>query len=85
MEKIIDNLVFIDMENKTLKFKTNINCGGCIATVTPFLNAVTGVTKWDVDTNNKDKVLTVSTDTATEQQVVESVQKAGFKIERVQD
>ena len=73
------------MENKTLKFKTNINCGGCIATVTPFLNAVTGVTKWDVDTNNKDKVLTVSTDTATEQQVVESVQKAGFKIERVQD
>jgi hypothetical protein len=23
---------------KTLKFKTNINCGGCLAKVTPFLN-----------------------------------------------
>ena len=72
------------MENKTLKFKTNINCGGCIATVTPFLNAVTGVTKWEVDTNNKDKVLTVVMDTATEQDVIDSVKKAGFKIDPIQ-
>jgi len=66
----------------TLKFKTNINCGGCVSTVTPFLNGVDGITEWEVDTNNKDKVLTVVMDTATEQDVIEWVQKAGFKIER---
>lgn len=84
MEKIIDNLVFIDMENKTLKFKTNINCGGCVSTVTPFLNEVDGVTRWEVDTNNKDKILTVVTDSATEQDVIDSVKKAGFKIDPIQ-
>jgi len=28
---------------ETLKFKTNINCGGCIAAVTPSLDALKGV------------------------------------------
>lgn len=68
----------------TFKFKTNINCGGCVSTVTPFLNGVDGITAWKVDTNNKDKILTVVTDTATEQDLIDSVQKAGFKIEPIQ-
>jgi len=72
------------MENKTFKFKTNINCGGCVSGVTPFLNGLDGVTKWEVDTDNKDKVLTVVADTATEKEVIDSVQKAGFKIEPTQ-
>lgn len=46
---------------ETLKFKTTIKCGGCIATVTPVLDALKGVEKWDVDTNNPDKILTVTT------------------------
>lgn len=71
------------MENKhkTHQFKTNINCGGCITTVTPFLNGIEGVTQWEVDTTNKDKILTVKTTTISEQQIIEVVQKAGFKIE----
>ncbi|MEN9908166.1 MAG: hypothetical protein RLZZ540_1315 [Bacteroidota bacterium] len=70
------------MENKhkTHQFKTNINCGGCIATVTPFLNAMEGVSDWKVDTANKDRILTVKTDETKEQQIIETVQKAGFKI-----
>ncbi|HLT86131.1 MAG TPA: heavy-metal-associated domain-containing protein [Sphingobacterium sp.] len=73
------------MENSTFKFKTNINCGGCVSGVRPFLNGLEGVTKWEVDTDNKDKILTVVAHTATEQDVIDSVQKAGFKIEPVQD
>ncbi|MBD1432948.1 heavy-metal-associated domain-containing protein [Sphingobacterium sp. DN00404] len=73
------------MENKTFKFKTNINCGGCVSTVTPFLNGVDGITGWEVDTNNKDKILTVVTNTATEQDVMDSVQKAGYTIEPIQN
>ena len=40
---------------KTLKFKTNINCGGCVSKVTPFLNNQEGVESWEVDTVNPDK------------------------------
>ncbi|MDV3557895.1 hypothetical protein CMU71_11840 [Elizabethkingia anophelis] len=69
------------MENKEYQFKTNINCGGCVAKVTPFLNEAEGVCHWEVDTTNNDKVLTVKSKGITEEQVIETVQKAGFKIE----
>lgn len=69
------------MENKNLQFKTNINCSSCVATVTPFLNNAGGVCHWEVDTTTKDKVLTVKSEGITEQEVIEAVQKAGYKIE----
>jgi copper chaperone len=47
---------------ETLKFKTNVNCGGCIATITPHLNQIKGIGKWNVDTSNPLKILTVETD-----------------------
>lgn len=67
----------------TFKFKTNINCGGCVSAVTSFLNSVDGISEWEVDINDKDKPLTVVSDTATEQQVIEAVTKAGYKIEKI--
>lgn len=69
------------MENKNLQFKTNINCGGCVASVKPHLDNANGVSHWEVDTTNKDKVLTVKSEGVTEQEVIETVKKAGFKIE----
>lgn len=69
--------------SKTLKFKTNINCGGCIAAVTPHLAKIEGLESWSVDTENKDKILTVSLAGATRQDVIESVKKAGFQIDPV--
>lgn len=67
---------------ETLKFKTDIKCSGCLAKVTPHLNASVGEDNWEVDTTNPSKVLTVVGD-ATEAQVKEAVQKAGYKIERL--
>ena len=69
------------MENKNLQFKTNINCGGCVASVKPHLDNADGICHWEVDTTNKDKVLTVKSTGITEQQVIETIQKVGFKIE----
>jgi copper chaperone CopZ len=66
---------------KTLKFKTNINCSGCVAKLTPFLNDADGVCHWDVDTSNKDKILSLHSEGITEQEVIQKVQEAGFKIE----
>lgn len=69
------------MENKEFQFKTNINCGGCIASVKPHLDNAEGICHWEVDTANKDKVLTVKSEGITEQEVISTVQKVGFKIE----
>jgi copper chaperone len=69
------------MENKNIQFKTNINCGGCVATVKPHLDNAEGICHWDVDTANKDKILSVHSEGITEEQVLEIVKKAGFKAE----
>jgi copper chaperone len=45
---------------KTIQFKTNIKCSGCVATVTPGLNKTAGENNWTVDLQSPDKVLTVS-------------------------
>lgn len=71
------------MENNSLKFKTTINCANCVATVKPVLDALAGLETWAVDTTNKDKVLTIKLAGANETQVVQAVQQAGFKIERI--
>lgn len=69
------------MENQ-MQFKTSINCGGCVAKVTPLLNATEGIESWNVDTVNPDKVLTVTT-TLPQETVIETLKKAGFKIEPI--
>ncbi|MGB5928976.1 MAG: cation transporter [Cyclobacteriaceae bacterium] len=66
----------------TLKFKTNINCGGCLKSVTPHLNELDSIESWKVDIENPDKILEVKLE-GEENEVVEAVTKAGFKIERV--
>ena len=65
---------------ETLKFKTNINCGGCVKSVTPHLNQLDGVESWQVDTNNPDKILEVKSQNGTRQKVVKAVEQAGFEI-----
>jgi copper chaperone len=66
---------------KTLQFKTNINCGGCIKAVTPTLNQQAGAGNWQVDTANPNKILTVNSDQLTAEQVVQAVKDAGFEIQ----
>lgn len=67
----------------TYTFKTNINCGSCIKSVTPFLNELDNVDSWKVDTENPDKILEVELDDEDVQSVVSAVEKAGFKIQRL--
>ena len=65
------------------QFKTNINCGGCIASITPKLNANTDIKSWEVDTANPQKILSVETDTLSDEAVREIVIKAGYKAEKL--
>jgi copper chaperone len=64
---------------KTLKFKTNINCNGCITKVTPSLNGAEGIDKWEVDTNNPQKILTIQTASLSEADIITVVKNAGYQ------
>ena len=66
----------------TYQFKTSINCGSCVATVRPYLDALEGLTTWEVATQQPTKILTVETSLSPEI-IKETVQKAGFKIEEL--
>lgn len=66
---------------ETVKFKTNIKCGACIATVTPFLNEAVGEGNWQVDIQNPNKILTVDPKIASASQVKQAIEKAGYKAE----
>ncbi|KAB2879417.1 hypothetical protein F9K33_09140 [bacterium] len=65
----------------TFKFKTNINCNGCIATVTPFLNSEAAIQNWNVDIQNPNKILMVEGEKISKDMVVSKVKEAGFIIE----
>jgi copper chaperone len=67
---------------ETTKFKTTIKCSGCIAKATPFLNEALGQDNWEVDTTDPSKVLFVNGEN-NEQKVIEAVEKAGFKAEKL--
>ncbi|GAB3221031.1 heavy-metal-associated domain-containing protein [Algoriphagus aestuariicola] len=62
---------------KTLKFKTNINCGNCLAKVTPKLNECE-LDSWEVDLQDPDRTLTVKTENLEPEDIKKAVLKAGF-------
>ncbi|MBE8712487.1 heavy-metal-associated domain-containing protein [Sphingobacterium hungaricum] len=62
----------------TKQFKTTINCDACIAKVTPVLNADETITKWSVDTQNPDKILTVEGESIDSDDLVHTLKKIGY-------
>jgi copper chaperone CopZ len=67
-----------------IQFKTNINCGGCIKSVTPFLNALDDIDAWQVNTEVAEKILTVETEVSPNKmghKVIAAVSEAGFTIQ----
>lgn len=64
------------------QFKTNINCSGCVAKITPYLQANPGIKAWNVDTNTPSKILTVESEGLDASDVETIVKNAGFKAEK---
>ncbi len=63
-----------------LKYKTNLNCGNCVAAVKPLLDGEISVTRWSVDTTDPRKVLTVEGENLSPKQIEQHVADAGFKV-----
>ena len=70
---------------KILKFKTNINCNNCIASVTPFLNNVDSIDEWRVDIETANKILEVESEDGIVEDVTSAVTEAGFEISLLED
>lgn len=68
---------------KTLRFKTSLKCGGCIRAITPGLESLNIIERWNVDLDNPDKVLEVEAAEDISEQVIDSVKKAGYQISRL--
>lgn len=85
IKKIVqqNSLTQILASMKTLKFKTNIKCAGCLARVSPSLNEVAGEDNWEVDIQTPEKILTVATDDVDENTLIAAVIEAGFNAERI--
>lgn len=60
-------------------FRTNINCGSCVRSVSPFLDELKGVTIWRVNVEDERKLLTVE-GTASEEDIMRVVSDAGYEI-----
>ncbi len=68
---------------KTLKFKTNIKCNGCVNAVTPFLDKSNNISDWSVDLESPDRILTIKTEEGDAEEVKELLNEAGYKAEEL--
>ncbi len=66
---------------KTIQFKTNINCGGCLSKVRPVLDQTEGICEWQVNLQDADRTLTVETEDLTAEDIAAQVARAGFQAE----
>lgn len=64
----------------TRQYKTNLNCGSCVAAIKPLLDGEKAIYHWQVDTASPEKVLTVEGDAINTSRVEELVSRAGFKV-----
>jgi hypothetical protein len=70
---------------QVLVFKTNLLHQKDIVLVTPALNGLPGMLRWNVDQEDIDKVLRVETTSLTAHTIIELVNKAGYYCEELPD
>ncbi len=69
---------------KNLKFKTNINCGNCVRTISSLIDGNIEIEKWDVDLNSPDRVLYVEViDDIIPEDIINDLGKLGFSAEEI--
>lgn len=64
----------------TRTFKTNLRCGGCVASLKPILDADPLITAWEADVASPDKLLHVTGEQATKAHMQAKLAEAGYAI-----
>jgi len=62
------------------QYRTNLNCGSCVAAVKPLLDDDASIERWSVDTDDPNKVLTVEGKKVSTENVEALVSRAGFQV-----
>ncbi|HAI76417.1 MAG TPA: hypothetical protein DCM08_09225 [Microscillaceae bacterium] len=68
---------------ETHLFETNIHCGNCLKSVSPFLNQQPSIEEWSVDLASEQKLLKVVGE-VTPQDVEKWITEAGFQAKSVE-
>ncbi|MBI5542234.1 MAG: hypothetical protein HY951_19410 [Bacteroidia bacterium] len=63
---------------ETKQFKTNFKCSGCSSRVGDFFKNEPRIKSWDTDLTHADKILTVSFDEITAEEIILIIKKAGY-------
>lgn len=64
----------------TITVKTNLRCAACVATIRPVFDAEPGITSWNADVANPEKLLSVEGPTITRQRVEELLVSKGYSV-----
>ncbi|MFD2247736.1 copper chaperone [Pontibacter ruber] len=64
-----------------IKFKTNVENEEALSRIAPFLDKEESISRWHIDTESNDKLLSVSGTDLDPQRIENVVQQAGFKAE----
>ena len=73
---------------KTIRFKSNLKCNGCVNAIKPGMENIDEIKSWRVFLDVNDKIIEVETDGNTEKiatNVEDVVTKAGYKVEKLED
>ena len=70
---------------KTLRFKTNLKCAGCMYAIKPYMDEIEGIHSWDVDLKSPNKIVEVKTSSADPEEIRKAIEKgisqAGYTVE----
>ena len=70
---------------KTLRFKTNLKCAGCMYAIKPYMDGIEGIKSWDVDLESPNKTVEVVTETTSTETIrkaiEEGISEAGYTVE----
>lgn len=69
------------MENKELKFKTNLQCENCVSKVKNDLDNKKEIEGWNVDTDHEDKILKVNGKDIKAEDILDIIKSKGFNAE----
>lgn len=70
-------------DSRAWHFRTSIMCNGCVAKITPVLDAASGIASWSVDLQSPERCLTIIPDGIAKEELMALVRNAGFTIEEL--
>lgn len=70
--------------HRVLVFKTNLTSSADLVQIAPLMESDTRIKKWNVDVDDRDKVLRIESGDMETRDVIKMVERAGYQCEELQ-